>query len=441
MAAGGAEVILLKVMIVLIAAKIGGEIAERLKQSSVLGELLAGVLIGPSVFGLIETPAVLQTVEHAIQVGSLDTIAPDRLGQYMDLHVLQILAEIGVILLLFEVGLESDIKELVKVGPAALLVGLIGIVGSFVAGYGGSWVLGHYGIWSDDWVFHTFIGATLTATSVGITARVLADMGKLNTDESRIILGAAVFDDIGGLMILAIVSALAAGDALTGGQIGIIILKAVGFLAVAVGLGILFIPQIFDKLHTQMQTKGATLTMGIIFMLLMAYLAGFFGLAPIVGAFAGGLILAQAKCHHHIFQDIKPIGAILIPFFFVMLGVQVDLGAIGGQGLNVLIVGIGLTIIAIVAKLASGWGVVKSDASKLVVGVGMVPRGEVGLIFALVGFQAGLMENWMYTAVIVVVMLTTFITPIWLKSISGRMHVRGSTSPHAEAAAEITKAS
>lgn len=438
--AGGAEQVLVDILIVLVAAKLGGEIAERLGQSSVLGELLIGVLVGPSVFGFIDPhsffPLVDSVKAHGVAAAGLTT---GDLSHIMDLDALLLLAEIGVILLLFEVGLESDIKELARVGPSALIVGIIGIVGSFAAGYGTSWGFAQLGWWADDWLLHTFIGATLTATSVGITARVLGDMGKLNTDEARIILGAAVFDDIGGLLILAIIGALAAGDALSGGQIGLIILKAIGFLVVSVGGGMLFIPKVIDALAARMKTKGALLVVSVAFMLLMSYLAAVFGLAAIVGAFAGGLVLAQCGCSHRIFNDIKVVGALLVPFFFVILGVQVDLTQVGDKGLTIVLVGVILSVIAIAAKLASGLGVISKGTSRYVVGVGMAPRGEVGLIFALLGLSSGLIVNWQYTAVIIVVMVTTFVTPVWLKAIVGRMHAGEGPHPTREGAGEMLK--
>ena len=406
--AAGAERIILEILIVLAAAKIGGELAERFHQSSVIGELVFGVLIGPSLLGWIDPDALLPRITDYAVTGLPSGVS---LGDAMDVHVLKIFAEVGVILLLFEVGLESNLKEMIRVGPSAILVGVIGIVVSFVVGYGLSYTFAHFDLWADRWVFHVFVGATLTATSVGITARVLADMGKLNTDEARIILGAAVFDDIGGLLILAIVVGLVGGAALGAWEIGLILLKAVGFLVLSVWLGILLVPPIVDRLATQLRTRGAMLILAFVFMLAISYLAGLAGLATIVGAFAGGLILAQSKAHSQIFRDIRPISALLVPFFFVLLGVQVDLREIAGRGTAVLIVGVILSIGAILAKLSAGWGVVGSGASRYVVGVGMAPRGEVGLIFAQVGLASKTIGADTYAAVVIVVMATTFFAP------------------------------
>ncbi len=442
--AGGPEPILLSILIIIVGAKLGGELAERLKQPAVLGELLIGILLGASLLGgflglpdfaLEQDAAALEKDLHADH-GENATLL-EQGGRFFSEHgaelasleIIGALATIGVILLLFEVGLESDVKELTKVGASSVLVAAIGIFVSFGLGYGFSHVLSS--LWAPwqtasellpAYLLHTFVGATLTATSVGITARVLGDMGKLNTNESRIILGAAVLDDIGGLIILAIVAAMIeaslAGSAVDTMGLLLIAGKAVGFLVVALLVGLKFIPKAYDAAVDMFQVKGFPVAMAIAFALLMAYLATVFGLADIVGAFAGGLILAQTRHTHRIFEELRPIGAIFISFFFVTLGMKVDLTQLGGNGTMVLIIGLVLTVVAMVAKLACGFGVLrKAQASRLVVGVGMAPRGEVGLIFAVLGLNAGLILNWQYTTVILVVMVTTFVTPVWLKKL------------------------
>lgn len=471
--AGGAEPILWNILLIILGAKLGGEAAERIKQPAVLGELLVGVLLGASLLGGYlglpdfsleqEEESVLHDLEEADHedAGAADGTdggadggvgvppppqetppedAAQRAGRFYQehgaevsaLHILSALATIGVILLLFEVGLESDVKELTKVGGSSLLVALLGIVVSFGVGYGFSYGLAAYwDVWSSandalpDYLLHIFVGATLTATSVGITARVLGDMGRLNSNETRIILGAAVLDDIGGLIILAIVAALVdaaiAGEAVNALGLAWIFVKAVGFLVVSLVLGLLFIPKLYDKAVDAFQVKGFPVALAIVFALLMAYLASVAGLADIVGAFAGGLILAQTKAAPKIFDDLRPIAAIFVSFFFVTLGMRVDLTQMGGNEVAVILIGVVLTILAMAAKLTCGFGVLKdAKASKLVVGVGMAPRGEVGLIFAALGLTTGLILNWQYTAIILVVMLTTFITPIWLKQLQDR---------------------
>lgn len=432
---GGPEPILLSILLIIIGAKLGGEAAERLKQPAVLGELLVGVILGAGLLGgFIGMPdfAIEQEFHHAEEIGEAGIFYEAHGGELDALAILGALATIGVILLLFEVGMESDIKELTKVGASSLLVGLIGIVASFAVGYGFSWGLAE--VW-DSWaaadaaipnnLLHIFIGATLTATSVGITARVLGDMGRLNTNETKIILGAAVIDDIGGLIILAIVAALIAaatgGDPVSAGSIILIAGKAIGFLLVSIFVGIRFIPQAYDYAVDRFKVAGFPVALAIGFALLMAYLATLFGLADIVGAFAGGLLLAQSKHTHKVFEELRPIAAIFVSFFFVTLGMKVDLRDLGDNIPLLIAASLVLVAIAIVAKLACGWGITKgTKASKLVVGVGMAPRGEVGLIFASLGLSLGLIAGWQYTMVIIVVMGTTFVTPIWLGKLNDR---------------------
>ena len=376
--------ILLKLALLLVAAKLAGEIAERLKQPAVLGELLAGVLLGPSLFGL--TP---------------------------DDDVLRFVAQLGAVLLLFEVGLETKLDEMRKVGVPSLLVALVGIVGSFVVGFSVSWAMGALGFWSSSWLFHAFIGATFTATSVGITARVLGDMGKLATAEARIILGAAVLDDVGGLLVLGVVVALGAGSLDALGLVGKLGL-AVAFLVLAVGLGLLVMPRVMDRLAA-LRVRGAVLAGAVAFCLLLAWGAEQVALAAIVGAFAAGLVLATTRQREHVHERVKHVGDVFVPFFFVFVGLQVDLRGVGADAGRILLAAGVLLVAAIAGKLLCAFAVPRG-LNRYAVGVGMVPRGEVGLIFALVGLTSFLMEPWEYTAILLVVALTTLVTPTWLKA-------------------------
>lgn len=273
-------------------------------------------------------------------------------------------------------------------------------------------------------LLHVFVGATLTATSVGITARVLADLGRLKSAEARIILGAAVLDDIGGLLILAVVAAMAAAASSAAAAVGAldilwIAAKAIGFLALALGIGLKVVPAAFDASIRRIRMPGFSAALAFAFALLMGFLATLAGLADIVGAFAGGLILSQSRDRHRIFEDLRPLAAILVPFFFVTLGMRVDLTRMEGHAGAVLAIGLALAAVAIAAKLACGLGVVGGVASRWVVGVGMAPRGEVGLIFAALGLSSGLLAIWQYTALVLVVLVTTFVTPIWLARLQG----------------------
>lgn len=399
-------IVLLKLLVLLVAAKLAGEAAERLRQPAVLGELLAGVILGPTLLGA----AVGRWLPGASDAVGFTGAAPGA-------DIIAFVAELGVILLLFEVGLETKPKDMMQVGGSSLLVALVGIVGSFAAGFGISYLLGALGFWSDQILFHVFVGATFTATSVGITARVLSDMGRLATAEARIILGAAVLDDVGGLLVLAFVTALAAG-AVSVGALALTIVGALGFLAVAVGLGLWLMPRVTRWLAAR-RVRGALLAGAVAFCLLLAWGAEAVHLAPIVGAFAAGLVLATTPQHGALAERVRHVADLFVPFFFVFVGLQVDLRGAGADLWRIAVAVVVLLVAAVLGKLACAWAVRERDLNRYAVGVGMVPRGEVGLIFALVGLTtlvAGkpLMEPWEYTAILLVVALTTFLTPLWL---------------------------
>ena len=390
---------ILYVIIILIFAKVFGELAERLKQPPVLGELTAGVILGGSVLGWIK-------------INSGHSLPPE-------LGVLVFLAELGVILLLFEVGLDSDLEEFLKVGPSALVVAMVGVIGPFFAGYFVSSLV--FGI---STMVSIFIGATLTATSVGITARTLSDLGQLHTKEAKIILGAAVIDDVLGLIILAVVGGLASAGAVSYWQIGKTTLLALVFLVGAIVIGIRIAPFLL-KVAKTLYTRGMITISAFLFCMILGYIAHELKLATIVGAFAAGLVLARTEDQAHIRHRIEPLADIFIPIFFVVLGLSVDLsyfnpfnpesrGALGLTGT--------LILVAVVTKVVAGLGVLKRGVRRLVVGVGMIPRGEVGLIFAALGLSRGIITVDEYAGIIAVVIVTTFITPPLLKVVLGRRH-------------------
>lgn len=436
--AGGAEPILLIIALIIIGAKIGGEVARRLKQPPVVGEILVGIILGPTLLNLVPSFDILHGVEAFFGGDAAATPAASDFGAAQQLHVLAILAEIGVLILLFEVGLESNLQELKRVGVSAVFVGTLGVVVSLVLGAATSWLIAQQIAWvitenalAAPNLLHIFIGATLTATSVGITARVLGDLQKIRTPEAQIILGAAVLDDVLGLIVLAIVGGLVTDPGgLTAFGVGKVFAVSLGFFFLAIILGRLFAPRLVDLIHHKLHSEFIHLGFAMAFMIIVAYLATVVGLASIVGAFAAGLALSGSTHRHIIFENLKPIGSIFVGFFFVVLGTRVDLSQITGDtALLVVGIGLGLSVIAVLAKLACGLGVVGVKANRLVVGVGMVPRGEVGLIFALFGLDHGLVTNWQYTTVILVVLLTTLITPAWLKALEEKF------SPIGEAAA------
>lgn len=409
--AAAAGPILLSLGLIILAAKLSGEAMRRIGQPAVLGELLAGILLGGALLG---GPLGLPDLAH----GDHGTEA----------IVLEALAAVGAILLLFEVGLEVQVKELRRVGASSAWVALIGIAASFAAGYAASWVLAQ--VW-DTWhaadqaipanLLHVFVGAAMTATSVGITARVLADLGRLASPEARIILGAAVLDDVGGLIILAVVAALvASGGAGIGlGALLLTIGTAIGFLVVGVAVGLPLAPRLFDAVTARIKVPAFPLAFAVAFALLVSYAASLAGLADIVGAFLAGLVLAPSRQAHAVAQQLAPFASILIGVFFVTLGMRVDLAEVAANAGPVLTLGLLLSVLAVASKLACGWGVVKGQAKRLTVGVGMVPRGEVGLIFAGLGLTTGLLANWQYAVLLVVVLVTTVVTPIWLAKLKG----------------------
>ena len=404
-AAGGHEnpvvPVLFALVIMLVAAKIGGEILERIGQPAVLGELIAGVVLGN---------AVLLGFEGLDFLTSNEGVA--------------ILAELGVILLLFEVGLESNTREMMSVGTSSLAVAILGVVAPFFLGWGlSAWMLPDY-----DTLVHVFIGATLCATSVGITARVLADLGKLSARESKVILGAAVIDDILGLVILAVVSGIITatnlGTELELMQVGLIILKAVLFLVGALLVGGWISPRLFN-IASRLQIKGMLLTLSLSFCFLLAYLAKVIDLEPIVGAFAAGLILEKVhykdfldRGEHELEELLHPITTFLVPVFFVLTGAKVDLSALGR--LEVLGFAAALSGVAILGKMICVLGVMEKGLDRISIAVGMVPRGEVGLIFAGIGASLVLhgepvIDISVFSAVVIMVMVTTLITPPALK--------------------------
>jgi Kef-type K+ transport system membrane component KefB len=380
---------------ILAAAKLLGEAAERMGQPAVLGELLAGVLLGGSVLGLVPATGV-------------------------EVEVIRVFAELGVLLLLFEIGLETDLREMFRVGPAALAVALVGIALPFAFGYLYWRYAPHASSGSGELTAAAvFVGATLTATSVGITARVLSDLGRMRTPEARIIIGAAVIDDVLGLVILSVVSGVAAGATLSMLSIGGTLAIAVGFLVVAVIMGRFLAPKLFDVI-VRMRVRYVLVVSAIAFALGLAALAGLAGSALIIGAFAAGLILSGTNQFDTIEQEVRPVVSIFAPIFFVSVGSSVNLALLDpstpGARATLLMAGV-LILLAVLGKIAAGWAAPWARFRRIVVGVGMVPRGEVGLIFADIGRRSGVLGDEVFGAVLLMVMVTTFIAPPALKAL------------------------
>ena len=326
------------------------------------------------------------------------------------------LARIGVILLLFEVGLESNLGDMKRVGLSAFLVAIVGIIAPMALGWGvGMWFLPN-----ESWHVHLFLGTTLCATSVGITARVLKDLGKTDRRESQIVLGAAVIDDVMGLIVLAVVQAIISKGSASLAEVAVITGKAVGFLVGAVILGEYLFPHLY-RLMAKLKVHGMLTVTGLLVCFLLSWVASQVGLAPIVGAFAAGLILderhyraLQAHDGDSLEEKIIPITTMLVPIFFVMMGFAVDLRSFANP--SVLGLAAAITIAAIVGKQVCAFGPVERGLDRLSIGIGMIPRGEVGLIFAAMGRQMSsgghpVVNESTYTAIVVMVMVTTLITP------------------------------
>ncbi len=337
-------------------------------------------------------------------------------------ELIHLLAELGVLLLLFEIGLETDLREMFRVGAASLSVATVGVVLPFLLGYLYWRYAPHAMSGGDMRMAAIFLGATLTATSVGITARVLADLGRMSTTAARIIIGAAIIDDVLGLVILSVVSRVASGETVSPvGAVGTFTVAA-GFLVVAVLVGRFAVPRLFD-LVVRMRVRFVLLVFALVFALGLAALADLAGSALIIGSFAAGLILSGTNQFDTIVQEVRPVAAVFTPIFFVGVGSSVDLTLLNpasAEARATLGVAGMITVLAIVGKLAAGWAAPWERFRRLVVGVGMVPRGDVGLIFADIGRRAGLLSEEMFGAVLLMVMATTFVTPPALKALFAR---------------------
>lgn len=396
--------LLVALVVILAAAKLGGHAAERLGQPAVLGELLAGVLLG----------ALPLAGVHAF-----DFAREDR--------VVEALAELGVVLLLFEVGLSTRLADLMRVGLSALLVACVGVVVPMGLG----WAVGAWLLPDAHPVAHLFLGASLSATSVGLTARVLRDLAALTSVEGQIILGAAVIDDVLGLLVLAVMAGLAGAGAVSSGgtaaAAAVVTAKAVVFLVGALVAGRALAPRLFRS-AARLRGKGVIFTLALVTCFALSWAAAAVDLAPIVGAFAAGLVLegvpfgellgAEQKVEDHL----APVATFLVPIFFVRMGLHVDLGALAGGSLA--LAG-ALTAAAILGKQACALAVVARGTDRLAVGLGMIPRGEVGLIFANMGLAltvAGrpILGAGEFAAIVAMVLLTTLVTPPLLRWRLGR---------------------
>ncbi len=387
------ERVLFDILAVLVAAKLASEVAERIGIPGVLGEILIGIVIGPSALGLV--------------------------GR--DDDVLRVLGEIGVILLLLDVGLEMDLGELAAVGRASLSVATIGVVVPFASGTAVSIALGHGGRTA------VFIGAALTATSVGITARVFGDLRALATVEARTVLGAAVADDVLGLVILTVVVRLVTTGSVSAATIATTVGLAIGFLVFTTFVGVRIAPALFGMVKRWARTPGTLVALALAFTLACAELAQLARLAPIVGAFVAGLALGRSDQADRIRGELRPVGHLFVPVFFLQIGIDADIGAMVRP--SVLAIAGGLLVVAVAGKIVAAVGALGAPGDKPLIGLAMIPRGEVGLIFAGLGLREGVLNADLYAALLLVVLATTLVTPPLMKWRLTRLRSRRKPPP------------
>ncbi|MBS1257163.1 MAG: Na(+)/H(+)-K(+) antiporter GerN [Candidatus Scalindua arabica] len=380
--------ILLGIVIILAAAKIGGGIFEKIGQPAVLGELVLGIIVG-----------------NLAYFTGWEFFAPLRNHTFVDL-----LARFGVIILLFEIGLETNIRDMVKVGLSSLLVALSGVITPFMLGYFTSL----YFFPDAGFNVHLFVGATLCATSVGIKARVFKDLGKLQTTESSIVMGAAVLDDIIVLFILAIVTDIVVTGSVDPFPIVKTSIFSILFLVGAIFMGLKLAP-LLGYYTTRAKVEGWKLTMAIVFCLLLSYIANLIGLATIVGAFAAGLILREVRLkdlkggEHGMQEILRPASFVFVPVYFLLIGMQIKLELFYDK--HVLIVSLAITLAAIIGKQVCGLCALEKGINRIAIGVAMIPRGEVTLVYAGIGKSIGVISDTIFTALIIMVIITTLITP------------------------------
>ncbi len=374
---------LLTLAIVLLAALVAGRAAEAVRVPAVVGEIVVGLLLGPTL---------------------LDVVRPS--------HTFTFLAELGILVLLLEVGLDLETTELRAVGTPAVQVALIGVVAPLVSG----WAVA-YGLGVDNTIA-LFLGATLVATSVGVTARTFADLGALDSIEARIVLGAAVVDDVLGLLVLSVVVRVASGGGIDALGTAAAVIIAVGFLGLAVAIGVRVVPPAFAWIGRRAGDGPVPLLAALVLMLGLAEGAQRAGLAGLIGALVAGMLIARTDQAQQVSRGVAPIAALLVPVFFVSVGVDVELGALGSWP-AVTLAG-ALLAVGVAGKLVAGVGARPGNAStdevdQLLVGAGMVPRGEVGLAFAATGLAVGVLDRERYAAVVVVVLATTIVAPLLLR--------------------------
>lgn len=415
--------VLLTLVVIYLASKVGSEIAKRLDLPPVLGELVAGVLVGVSALRLVIFPEGGFTASDSLIMSGLqflNNLSPESVNSIFSQQseVISVLAELGVIILLFEIGLESDIRQLKEVGIQAFVVAFIGVTAPFAAGTIGLMYFFHVAA-----IPAIFAGAALTATSIGITSKVLAEIGQLKSKEGQIIVGAAVIDDVLGIIVLAVVASLAKTGEVDITNVAILLVSAIAFLFGAILLGGIF-NKTFVAIVSKLKTRGSIVIPAFIFAYGMAFIGNAIHLEAILGAFAAGLVLDETDARHELDELIKPVADLLVPIFFVTVGARADLSVLNPmipENRSGLLIAVFLLVVAILGKVITGWVVFGiPNINRLAIGVGMVPRGEVGLVFAGIGTASGAIDKPLEVAIIIMVIMTTFLAPPFLRIAFGK---------------------
>jgi Kef-type K+ transport system membrane component KefB len=409
--------ILLSLVVIYLASKIGAEISQKVNLPPVLGELVVGVIVGISALNAIvfagNVPAADSRIMDVLQwIYHLSPAVTDSVFESLS-EVISVLAELGVIILLFEIGLESDLRQLKAVGVQAVVVACVGVATPFAAG-----TIGLMTIFNVPAIPAIFAGAALTATSIGITSKVLSELGQLKSVEGQIIVGAAVIDDVLGIIVLAVVASLAKTGEVDVNNTIYLIVSATVFLVGSILLGDFF-NKGFTFVVTALKTRGNIVIPAFIFAFFMAFLGNAIHLEAILGAFAAGLVLDETDARKELDEMVKPIADILVPVFFVSVGARTDLGVLNPfipEYRSGLVIATFLILIAIIGKIVTGWAVFGlPNINRLAIGVGMIPRGEVGLVFAGIGATSGAIDKPLQVAIILMVIVTTFLAPPFLR--------------------------
>ena len=410
--------VLLSLVVIYLASKLGAETAKRFDFPPVLGELVAGVIVGVSALHLIIFPeSGLSAADSAVMtvLQWINHLSPAALTSIYESQseVISVLAELGVIILLFEIGLESDLRQLKEVGTQAVIVACVGVAVPFAAGTVGLMML-----FNVPAIPAIFAGAALTATSIGITSKVLSELGQLKSKEGQIIVGAAVIDDVLGIIVLAVVASLAKTGEIDVANVIYLIVSATAFLIGSILLGGIF-NKTFVAIVEKLKTRGNVVMPAFIFAFFMAFLGNAIHLEAILGAFAAGLVLDETDARNELDELVKPIADLLVPIFFVTVGARADLGVLNPtvpENRAGLLIAAFLMVVAIVGKVVTGWAVFgQPGINRLAIGVGMIPRGEVGLVFAGIGSASGVLDKPLEVSIIIMVILTTFLAPPFLR--------------------------